>query len=656
MKKIILLLTVLIQVTVAFSQHFKVGYTGENPNDAMNIYINNADIGGVALVAGDEIAVFDGNLCCGVIVLTAPVSVSVPVEIRPSADDGGNNGFKSGNKIYFRFWDNSEAKEYTNVIPTFSVGGELLSVFQSSASAQVSLSTGSTTKTWTENGTSWNDPDAWDPVGVPEPKDDVILPEGITPPQFITVSDVAYCGSLTFGSGVTMTFPSSASGTASLIVATNITGSPTVTSRRYLVNNGWHMVSSPLSNQPIGAFLGANSAIPTKDVNSRGMMDYNVNADEWSSLYTNETPGLLTPGKGYAVRRNTSSGFISFSGTLSNPNIDVAVTNSGNGWNLLGNPFTSAMYVQQEVFGFLVENAAMLDGSFTGMFLWDPSANGGLGAYTAVGLEEGQPNLASGQGFFIKAASAGNVSFTKQMQVHETAASFKSATISRPSIVLNAKASDISSSTKISFNEEMTLGLDPGYDLGILRNGHGFDIYSKLVNDNGVDFMVQTLPGKSTDSYVIPIGVDATKGGEIIFSANALNLPVGYDVMIEDKLTNSVTDLKNDGLYVAEITANNKGIGRFYLHVGSSVQTAIQEIQKNELMVYNIGQTTYIKGDVSTNAQFLVYSIDGRLVDRFNATSQNLNRINTGSFKPGVYFVNVLDVNKYKPVKFVVGK
>jgi hypothetical protein len=59
---------------------------------------------------------------------------------------------------------------------------------------------------------------------------------------------------------------------------------------------------------------------------------------------------------------------------------------------------------------------------------------------------------------------------------------------------------------------------------------------------------------------------------------------------------------------------------------------------------------------VSNNAQFLVYSIDGRLIDRFGATSQNLNRMNTTGFTPGIYFVKVMDKTKYNPVKFVVGK
>ena len=64
----------------------------------------------------------------------------------------------------------------------------------------------------------------------------------------------------------------------------------------------------------------------------------------------------------------------------------------------------------------------------------------------------------------------------------------------------------------------------------------------------------------------------------------------------------------------------------------------------------------YIKGAVSQNAQFMVYSIDGRLMNRFGAASQNLNQFSVASYAPGIYLINVLDNNKYKPVKFVVGK
>ena len=129
-----------------------------------------------------------------------------------------------------------------------------------------------------------------------------------------------------------------------------------------------------------------------------------------------------------------------------------------------------------------------------------------------------------------------------------------------------------------------------------------------------------------------------------------------FAMIIEDKLTNSQTNIKNGGLYVTDLAANSNGVGRFYLHVGSSLQTGLDEVVQDDLSVYTIDESLYIKGKVSNNAQFMVYSIDGRLINRIGATSQNLNRMSISGYTPGIYLVKVQDLNKYKPVKFVVGK
>lgn len=665
MKRVYLLLTILIQVSVAFSQtHFTKGFVGSGYNQ-MNLVFVNAQIDGVGpLGAGDEIAVYDGNLCVGAVLLTKTLDPSDSltfVAFAASSEEAGDQaGFRQGNKMYFRFWDSSAGIEYHNVIPivTNNKGIPITNSFEPNGTSYINASTTSTEKVWNpveDEGTypdrSWNTPENWNPNGVPEPFSDVIIPSGI-PTPIIGTNVGAYCGKITLNNTTSLQISSGATGTGSLIVSSNISGSGPVSARRWVVNNGWHLVSSPVNGQNISGFVtSAANDIPEKG-GSRGMMNYNEVTDDWNSYFTNTTSGQISKGNGYCLRRSASDGFINFTGSLTDGNVQVSVSKSKFGWNLIGNPFTSAMYVKQEVNGFLTVNEAKIDPSYLAMYLWDPVKNN----YIIINKDSTQANVASGQGFFIKASGTGPVTFNKQMQVHQTDALFKSAKISSPYVRLVAKSGELNSSVKISFNEEMTLGLDPGYDAGILRSGQGFDIYSKLVNDNGVDFAIQALPGKSTDSYVIPIGVDAVKGGEIVFSVNSLNLPAGYDLMIEDKLTNSIVNLKNGEVYVANVASDNKGTGRFYLHVGSSVQTAVQEIQQNELSVYTIDQTLYIKGNVGKNAQFMVYSIDGRLINRFGATSQNLNQMTTAGFTPGIYFVNVLDKTKYKPVKFVVGK
>ena len=666
MKKVALLLILLLTMSETFSQtHFIKGHTSTNPNNPMNIYIRSATIEGIQLQAGDEIAVFDGNMCCGLAVLSEPINPAdekTYISIMPYGDEPGKyNGYTQGNKIYFRFWDSSEGKEYYNVVAIArnKDGAIISNTFAQGESAFIEANTASTTKTWTnadeDSPNLWNASGNWSPSGVPEPNHDVVISSGL---PTISSTTRANCGSLTFNNSTIRIRSESVSPSihsGSLIVGSNISGNGVLNSRRFMTGDAWHLVSSPVSGQTIAGFLSNNSVIAANGA-LKGMMEYEEGADNWSTFFTNSTSGDISLGKGLGIRTDGDN-YVTFQGSLPNGNVSVSLLRSNHGWNLLGNPFTSAMFTRQEVFGFLTENSGAIDQGYLAMYIWSDTINKGAGGYAITNFSDGEALLASGQGFFIKAASSGSVvTFTNKMQYHKTDAPLKSGKVATPSIVLNAKTNNLYATTKINFIDGMTLGLDPGYDAGILRNGKGFDIYTKLVSDNGVDFAIQALPGKSTDRYMIPIGVDAVKGDEVVFSVQTASLPAGYDVMLEDKLTNTVTNLKNGELYVANVATETKGTGRFYLHVGSSVQTKISELTKEEIVVYTIGQTLYVKGNVSGDAQFLVYSIDGRLINQFGAKSQNLNQMSIAGYTPGIYFVNIQDNVKHKPVKFVVGK
>ena len=70
-----------------------------------------------------------------------------------------------------------------------------------------------------------------------------------------------------------------------------------------------------------------------------------------------------------------------------------------------------------------------------------------------------------------------------------------------------------SANTVVAFNNNMTKGLDPTYDAGLLRGNASVNLYSRLVDDNGVDFAIQSLPEQYND-LVIPLGVESKDGGE----------------------------------------------------------------------------------------------------------------------------------------------
>uniref|UniRef100_A0A7V2ZI65 Dockerin domain-containing protein n=1 Tax=Ignavibacterium album TaxID=591197 RepID=A0A7V2ZI65_9BACT len=104
--------------------HFTPVWTN-NPYLPMNIYISGAVLDGISLTAGDEIGVFDGNICVGSKILTDSITQSNPVSVITSTDDQltpVKDGFTQGNKIYFRIWDSENQKEVFNCFPDYQIG------------------------------------------------------------------------------------------------------------------------------------------------------------------------------------------------------------------------------------------------------------------------------------------------------------------------------------------------------------------------------------------------------------------------------------------------------------------------------------------------------------------------------------------------------
>ena len=117
MKKFYLLLITVMSFAAATAQtHFQPAFEG-NGYDHMNIYIVESTIEGMAMEVGDEIAVFDGDVCAGVFVLTQAYIDGALGAINASKADSltAGNGYVEGNIISFKLWDASAMTEYDNV-------------------------------------------------------------------------------------------------------------------------------------------------------------------------------------------------------------------------------------------------------------------------------------------------------------------------------------------------------------------------------------------------------------------------------------------------------------------------------------------------------------------------------------------------------------
>ena len=201
----------------------------------------------------------------------------------------------------------------------------------------------------------------------------------------------------------------------------------------------------------------------------------------------------------------------------------------------------------------------------------------------------------------------------------------------------------------------MTAGLDPGWDAGLFNGSpSSFSLFTRLVQDNGVDFAIQVLPDNNYENLIVPVGLVASKGSTIHFKATATNLPSNMRVFLEDKVTGTSTRLDDGSVYTVTLGADSQGVGRFYLHTVSFVSAAPTD-QINELKVIPLPQNDRIRlvGHITLPAVALVYDMTGRLITEKVLTATDLNDIPLVNAANGVYMLKI-DSKKTPVTKKVV--
>jgi hypothetical protein len=117
--KIICLVFLSILSTNVNAQHFN--FEGGNPSAPFwTLYIAEATLSSVDLEAGDEIAIFDGDIMVGAITLAqvcTPENQFDNVLLAFNTLASGNPGYTPGNNVLFKCWDASLEIE----IPDFEI-------------------------------------------------------------------------------------------------------------------------------------------------------------------------------------------------------------------------------------------------------------------------------------------------------------------------------------------------------------------------------------------------------------------------------------------------------------------------------------------------------------------------------------------------------
>ncbi len=539
------------------------------------------------------------------------------------------------------------------------------------------------TRTWTGiSSTDWTVSGNWN-NGVPDNSFAVVIPN-VTNKPIISSGTTYIIGNLTIdasssltlnaGKGLTvsgnlvnngtMTVASDASTSGSLIVSGTSSGN--ITYNRYLESansSKWHLIAAPVGAYSINTFAttGANnvatsgvnySVTPYDNTGTLGSTTWNHWTTDGSGAGNVSGAGNFIAGKGYEIL-TTADGTVAFTGTVPVAQVSIGVTVSGsNAWNLIGNPFPSSIPANSNADAtnnFITVNTLDLDDSFEALYLWDP----GTSSYDIINQDSASTYIAPGQAFFVKSVTGGGtVDFTTAMRSHQSAVAFqKTETTAPPSITLSvANNTGKTRTTSIKYIAGKSLGLDPGFDVGRFGGSNSsFDIYTQLVNDNGVDFAHQVVPDNNYDTTVFPIGLEASVGTQITFKAQATGLPLGKKVFLEDKLLNTVTELNTtDKTYTLTLSTQEQGVGRFFLRTLDNLFTlGTTDIDKLRFTVISQPKRHSIRiiGNIEGTATLYIYDTLGRFIYTTTLKAQTDNKVTIPYMANGVYFVKIRTAN-----------
>lgn len=452
--------------------------------------------------------------------------------------------------------------------------------------------------------------------------------------------------------GVLTVSSSSENSTGSLIIEGNTNA--TVNFERYLSGDpNWHLLSSPVSGQEIWSWATNSANDIATNASKYGITTYIEENDGWDIYPSSDPGGDFMLGKGYSTSRQTN-GLVTFTGTINTNDItDIPISYANQGWNLIGNPYTSAIGATNSASSaeYLLNaaNVDNLDPSYAGLYLWAP-ASGTSGEFVIINNSGGTPTetlgqdyIQTGQGFFVRAKDNNGRTFdiTRTMQEHQPTVPLKSGNL-WPAINLKASNGENSSSTLVRFNNSMTRGLDVTYDAGMFKTNPDFAIYTRLVEDNGVDFALQCLP-EDYSNLVIPVGLDVPAGTELTFSADLINLPGNCDPYLEDRILGTFIALKSADTYSLTIDESYTNSPSLFLHTSKNTITGSKVVALDDPFRIN---TNYREGYIrvlsttKNTALAKVYDTSGRLM-AIQDIQQGNNNIIRFSGKPGIYIIQV---------------
>ncbi|MQP51943.1 MULTISPECIES: S-layer family protein [unclassified Flavobacterium] len=538
-------------------------------------------------------------------------------------------------------------------------------------------------KVW-KGGTSndWDNPNNWLPLGIPDANTCVIIPSAFNTSNILGTNYNAFGKTLQVKNGGTLTIHPSNNVTitdfvevtpggvftiensGSLIQVNNIANTGTISMKRNVNVRKLDYVywSSPVANYAlnnISTTMYRYKWIPTIGANTNGW-------GNWSLANEN-----MVNGKGYIVRgpdsftatpQNYTQNFVGVPnngiinmpisrGTYDGANYSTGVsgtlaTNNDDNWNLIGNPYPSAisantfLATNTNIAGFIKfwthSNlpSSLISDPFYSDYVQNYTVSDYV-TYNATGANPpvGNGNIGAGQGFFVlmNHSSAGtdeNVVFDNTMRRND----YRNDLFFRNGNVANSNSEEKnriwlnlvsptskSSSTLVGYLTSATNDLDRMFDAPALDVKTNFELYS-FSNTDKLTIQGKSLPFNNEDQ--IPLGISISESGNHtigISKVDGLFENENQNIYLEDLTLGIIHNLRTSPYSFTATTGRFEN--RFILKFNNAT-LGNEDFIANSVIVYT-------NEDININASnkiiksVKIHDLLGRVIGIFNNVNSN---------------------------------
>lgn len=374
---------------------------------------------------------------------------------------------------------------------------------------------------------------------------------------------------------------------------------------------------------------------------------FNPDINNWASIANGNE--VMEAGKGYIVRApqgwsltNATSGVYNaeFIGVPNTGIIPVTIKKSASAYNLIGNPYPSAIDIDR----FLTDavNQGVVNGT---VYLWSHNTPlnpaGGVYTYTTndyakynltggvktsnsaiTGGQQPTGKIASGQGFFIEAATASAAGstntayFRNNMRVAGMNNQFYSddqptTGLEKHRVWVNiTSATGAYDETLVGYIENATQGFDPLFDGTTFPAGNAVSIYS-LLEDKKIAIQGRSLPFDNQD--IVPLGYRTNVAGEFTIALEQFDGLFGdQDVFLYDKTAQTYHNLKNGGFTFTSVTGTFED--RFELRYVDTTLGTIDHEKANSVIVIKKDDHIEISSGAINMKTVTLYDITGKRI------------------------------------------